>query len=157
VGWLCDMLSRVEGMSSETLAAGVTFTGGGLDDFAAGIDGRIGVNAGLQVGHCALRRWVMGDDAGARRARPEEVDSMRTLLRDSLAAGAVGFSSSQLDMHVDQHGQPVPSNLADRDELVGLAAVLSEFPNGVIEFIARTALDGHDEADRDLMLAMCAA
>jgi N-acyl-D-aspartate/D-glutamate deacylase len=157
VGWLCDMLSRVEGMSSETLAAGVSFAGGGLDEFAAGLDGLIGVNAGLQVGHCALRRWVMGDDAGTRRARSDEIDAMGTLLRDALSAGAVGFSSSQLDMHVDQHGSPVPSNLADRDELVALAAVLAEFDYGVIEFIARSALDGHDGADRELMIAMCEA
>src|SRR5215831_15291588 len=46
VGWLCDMLSRVEGMSPTTLAEGVGFAGGGMRDFASGIDGRIGVNVG---------------------------------------------------------------------------------------------------------------
>jgi len=157
VGWLCEMLSRVEGMSSTTLHAGVPFAGGGFEEFAAGIDGTIGVNAGLQVGHSALRRHVMGDDASVREAEPDEVEAMQQLLRAALAAGAVGFSSSQLDMHVDQHGGPVPSNLSAPEELVALASVLGEFPYGVIEFISRSNLEGHDEADRDLMLAMCAA
>ncbi len=157
VAWLCEMLSRVEGMSSETLAAGVTFAGGGIDAFASGLSGRIGVNAGLQVGHSALRRYVMGDEASGREAKPDEVSAMQALLRDALAGGAVGFSSSQLDMHVDQHGAPVPSNLATADELVALASVLAEFPYGAIEFISRTNLEGHDEADRSLMLAMCEA
>ena len=112
VAWLCDMLSRVEGMSPATLAEGVGFAGGGMNDFAAGIDGRIGVNVGLQVGHSALRRHVLGDDAGTRTATESEIDAMQDLLRTALDEGAVGFSSSQLDMHVDQHGNPVPSNLA---------------------------------------------
>jgi N-acyl-D-aspartate/D-glutamate deacylase len=157
VGWLCEMLSRVEGMSAETLAAGVTFDGGGIEAFASGLTGRIGVNVGLQAGHSAVRRYVMGDDASTREARPDEVSAMQELLRAALAGGAVGFSSSQLDMHVDHHGAPVPSNLATAEELVALASVLSEYPHGVIEFISRSNLEGHDEADRSLMLAMCAA
>ena len=155
--WLLEMLSRVEGMSPTTLAAGVPFRGGDFDDFAAGLEGRIGVNAGLQVGHSALRRAVMGDDASSRVATSDEIAAMQDLLRGALRAGAVGFSSSQLDMHVDQHGGPVPSNLASHDELVALASVLAEMPHGVIEFISRSNLEGHDDADRALMLAMCAA
>jgi N-acyl-D-aspartate/D-glutamate deacylase len=155
VAWLCDMLSRVEGMSPATLAEGVGYAGGGMNDFAAGIDGRIGVNVGLQVGHSALRRHVLGDDAGTRTATEAEISEMQDLLRVALDEGAVGFSSSQLDMHVDQHGNPVPSNLAAADELVALAAVFADRPHGVIEFISRSNLEGHDDDDRTLMLAMC--
>ena len=157
VGWLCEMLSRVEGMSPATLSAGVGFTGGGMSEFAAGIDGRTGVNVGLQVGHCALRRHVLGDDAGTRTATADEIVAMQELLRRALDEGAVGFSSSQLDLHVDQHGHPVPSNLASADELVALASVFADRAHGVIEFISRSNLEGHDDADRALMLAMCEA
>ena len=157
VAWLCDMLSRVEGMSPATLAEGVGFAGGGMNDFASGIDGRIGVNVGLQVGHCALRRHVLGDDAGTRTATASEITAMQDLLRVALDEGAVGFSSSQLEMHVDQHGNPVPSNLAAADELVALASVFADRSHGVIEFISRSNLEGHDDADRKLMLAMCEA
>jgi N-acyl-D-aspartate/D-glutamate deacylase len=157
VAWLCEMLSRVEGMSPATLAHGVGFAGGGMADFAAGFEGRIGVNVGLQVGHSALRRYVLGDDAGTRVATAPEVEAMQALLRAALDEGAVGFSSSQLDMHVDQHGNPVPSNLAAADELVALASVFADRPHGVIEFISRSNLEGYDDEDRRLMLAMCEA
>jgi len=157
VTWLCEMLSRVEGMSADTLAAGVTFRGGGLPDFARGLEGALGVNAAFQVGHSALRRYAMGDDAGTRRATTDEIGVMQKLLVDALDAGAVGFSSSQLEMHVDQHGQPVPSNVAAPEELVALASVFARRPHGVIEFISRTNLEGHDDGDRELMLAMCEA
>ena len=157
VGWLCDMLSRVEGMAPATLAEGVSFGGGGMREFAAGLDNRIGVNVGLQVGHSALRRHALGDDAGTRTATEAEIATMQELLRAALDEGAVGFSSSQLDMHVDQHGNPVPSNLASADELVALASVFADRAYGVLEFISRTNLEGHDDADRALMLAMCEA
>jgi N-acyl-D-aspartate/D-glutamate deacylase len=157
VPWLLRMLSRVEGMSAETLAAGVKFAGGGFAQFAAGIEGRLGVNAGLQVGHCAIRRAAMGDDASRRTATGEEIEAMQALLRAALAAGAVGFSSSQLDMHVDHDGNPVPSNLAAPEELVALASVLADEPSRVIQFISASNLHGHSERDRRLMLAMCEA
>src|SRR5258708_32581631 len=46
VGWLCEMLSRVEGMSSATLAAGVSFTGGGSEEVVCGRVGRVRVDGG---------------------------------------------------------------------------------------------------------------
>jgi N-acyl-D-aspartate/D-glutamate deacylase len=151
VPWLLRMLSRVEGMSPETLAAGVRFAGGGIGDFARGLEGRLGVSVGLQVGHSALRRHVLGKEAAERTARPEEIAAMCELLRAGLREGAIGFSSSQLDLHVDHEGWPVPSNLAAPDELLALAAVLAEFPGGAFEFLSRSNLGGHDEPDRELM------
>ena len=66
--------------------------------------------------------------------------------------GAIGFTSSQLELHVAHDGRGVPSNHAAPDELVALAGVLAEFGRGSIEFIPRTFLDGYDDADRDLVL-----
>jgi N-acyl-D-aspartate/D-glutamate deacylase len=157
VPWLLQMLSRVEGMSPEALAAGVHFAGGGVGALARGLEGRIGVNVGLQVGHSALRRHVMGKEASERPAHPREVAAMCVLLREGLREGAIGFSSSQLDLHVDHEGRPVPSNLAGPEELLALAAVLAEFPGGAMEFLSRSNLGGHDEGDRELMRALARA
>ena len=158
VPWMLKMLSRVEGMHPETLAVGATFTGGGYPEFAASLqDGGLGVNVGLQVGHSAVRRYVMGDEAVERVATAEEVAEMVVLVHDAMRHGAVGFTSSQLDMHVTHDGGPVPSNLAAPDELIALAGALADFPSGALEFISRTNLEGHSSDDRALMLAMCAA
>jgi N-acyl-D-aspartate/D-glutamate deacylase len=157
LGWLLQMLSRVEGMSAEGLAQGVTFGGGSFADFLAGLDGRVGVNVAANVGHCALRRWVMGDEASERAATDREVSAMCDLLRISMGEGAVGFTSSQLDLHVAHDGRPVPSNLAEPDELVALASVLAEGDRGAIEFIPRSFLTGYSDADRRLIRAMAAA
>src|ERR1039458_5007538 len=79
--WLLQMLSRVEGMSPEALGEAVTFSGGSFADYLSGFEGRIGVNVGASVGHCALRRYVMGDEASERLATDDEVAQMQELLR----------------------------------------------------------------------------
>jgi N-acyl-D-aspartate/D-glutamate deacylase len=154
VEWLLLMLSRVEGMSADALRAGVPFRGGSLGDFLAGLDGRLGVNVGANVGHCAIRRYVMGDEASERAATDEEIAQMRRLVRSAFDQGAIGFTSSQLELHVAHDGRGVPSNHARPDELIALAAVLRDVGRGSIEFIPRTFLNGYDEADRELVLSM---
>jgi N-acyl-D-aspartate/D-glutamate deacylase len=138
--WLLAMLSRVEGMSPD----GLTTRG-------------VGVNVAANVGHCALRRWVMGDEASERAATADEVAQMCALLSDAIADGAVGFTSSQLDLHVAHDGRPVPSNLAVPDELIALSATAGDAGAHAIEFIPRTFLPGYDDADRKLLLEMCRA
>ena len=66
VDWLAGMLSRVEGMSRAALREGLRFTGGGFGDYWRRFDRRLGVNVGSYVGHCAVRRFVMGGAASSR-------------------------------------------------------------------------------------------
>jgi N-acyl-D-aspartate/D-glutamate deacylase len=150
--WLAQMLSRVEGMSAECLAAGLRWQGGGFGQYLRALEGRIAVNMGAYVGHSAIRRHVMGDAASVRRATPDEVGAMQALVRQAMHEGAIGFSTSQLDIHVAHDGREVPSNHAAPEEIVALASVLAEFDHGAIEIIPRTFVEGYDEADRRLLL-----
>src|SRR5512143_327099 len=152
--WLAQMLSRVEGMSVETLSEGLRWRGGGFGDFWRRLDGRLGVNAGGYVGHSAVRRHVMGDEASHRPARADEIAHMQELVRQAMREGALGFSSSQLDIHVAHDGREVPSNFAAPEELIGLCAVLAEFGRGAVEFIPRSFVEGYNDADRQLIRAM---
>lgn len=151
VPWLAAMLSRVEGMSKDALARGFQFEGGTFRDFWQRLEGRLGVNAGGYVGHCAVRRWVLGDDASEREATPEEIEAMQQLVREAMHDGAVGFSTSQIDIHVGDDGREVPSNHATADEILALASVLAEFDHGAIEIIPRSFAEGYDEKDRQLL------
>jgi N-acyl-D-aspartate/D-glutamate deacylase len=149
--WLLEMLSRVEGMSAPALRQGVPFRGGTFGDFLGGLEGRVGVNVAAYVGHSAVRRYVMGDEASRRAATPEEISSMEKILRESLQAGAHGFSTSQIELHQAHDGRPVPSNLAGADEVIALCSVLAEFDRGAIEIIPRSFPEGYDERDRELL------
>jgi N-acyl-D-aspartate/D-glutamate deacylase len=154
VPWLAAMLSRVEGMSKSALAAGFRFGGGSFGDFWRRLDGRLGVNAGSYVGHCAVRRHVMGDAASERAATQAEVAAMQELVRAAMREGALGFSTSQLEIHADDQGRGVPCNHASPDEIVALCAVLAEFERGAIEFIPKSLASGYSAEDRALILEM---
>jgi N-acyl-D-aspartate/D-glutamate deacylase len=155
--WLAQMLSRVEGMAPEALSAGLRWQGGSFGDFWRGLEGRLGVNAGGYVGHSAVRRYVMGAAASERAARASEIAAMQALVRDAMRDGALGFSSSQLELHVAHDGRGVPSNFAEPEELVALATVLREFGRGSLEFIPASFLEGYSARDRETILAMARA
>ncbi len=152
--WLALMLSRVEGMSADALAAGLRWSGGSFGQYLHALDGRIAVNMGAYVGHSAVRRHVMGEAASERRATADEIAAMQALVRQAMHEGAIGFSTSQLDIHVAHDGREVPSNHAAPEEIVALAAVLAEFDHGAIEIIPRTFVDGYADADRTLLREM---
>jgi N-acyl-D-aspartate/D-glutamate deacylase len=152
--WLMRMLSRVEGMAPGALAAGLDWRGGSFGAFWSRLEPALGINAGGYVGHSALRRFVLGEAASERAASGTEVEAMKALLRESLAQGALGFSSSQLDIHVAHDGREVPSNFAAPAELIELAAVLREFPGASLEFIPRSFVEGYAPDDRATILEM---
>src|SRR4051812_44085847 len=156
--YLARLMARVEGIPLPAIEAGVPWSwsdfGGYLDRLDEG--GTAG-NAGFLVGHCALRRHVMGDAATGDAATEEEVTTMQALLQDALAAGAMGFSSSQAPTHNDGNGDPVPSRFASRDELVALASVLGPHAGTQLELIIPGCLNGFSDDEVDLMVDLCHA
>ncbi|MBW2286913.1 MAG: amidohydrolase family protein [Deltaproteobacteria bacterium] len=154
-GYLCEMLARVEGMPLEALQAGVPWDWSSFEEYLSRFDGRLGVNAGFLVGHSTLRRVVMGPDAVGKQATNEQIEAMCALLRESLAAGGMGFSSSNAPTHNDNAGNPVPSRFATRDEIVALAGVLADFPGTQLEFIPTVGF--FEEEHKALMTDMSVA
>jgi N-acyl-D-aspartate/D-glutamate deacylase len=132
--YLMRMLSRVEGMPLESLAAGVPWDWQTFGEYLDRLDGTLAVNAGFLVGHSALRRVAMGDRSH-EPATDDDVATMCRTLGESLAAGGLGFSSSQAPTHNDGDGEPVPSRAATRDELVALSKVVGDHPGTTLEFI----------------------
>jgi len=60
---------------------------------------------------------------------------MQKLLRESLAAGGMGFSSAISPRHFDGDGQTVPSVHASREELIRLAGTIKDYEGTALEFL----------------------
>ncbi|PCH52618.1 MAG: aminoacylase [Cellvibrionales bacterium] len=132
--YLMRLLAKVEGMPLASLQEGVPWNWDSFGSYLAMLDGKMAINIGFMVGHSAIRRVVMGEDSG-KPATPEQLETMKDLLKTSLAEGGMGFSSSQSTTHNDGNGEPVPSRAADNHELIELASCLKEHPGTLLEFI----------------------
>ncbi len=146
------MMAKVEGMPLEALAKGVDWTWTSMEGYLERLDGSLGVNAAFLVGHCALRRKVMGADAVGNEASPEQVEAMKALLSESIEAGALGFSTTRARTHSDGDGEPVASRWATEDELFQLASVVSEHEGTTLEFASDGCLDGFEDDEVDFMI-----
>ncbi len=133
--YLLAMLSKVEGMPLTSLEAAVKPTWTSFGGYLDTIDGKLAVNTAFMVGHSALRRTVMGGRAVGHEATPEEIEAMRALLRQSLAEGGCGFSTTDSASHMDHEGNPVPSRWATDEEYLTLAAELRDFPGTWLELL----------------------
>ncbi len=150
-GYLARMMSRVEGIPLAALEQGLAWDWVGFGDYLARLEGAgTSVNAGFLAGHSALRRAVMGDATG-EPATEAQIAAMVALLHDALAAGALGFSSSQAPTHNDGEGNPVPSRAASRAELVALAAAVRDHPGTQLELIVAGCLNGFTPDEVDLL------
>jgi N-acyl-D-amino-acid deacylase len=128
-------LENVEDMDVATLEAGIPWDFSTFPEYFASVESRgLGLNFTAYIGHTALRLFVMGDDAYERVATAEEIAQMQTVVREAMAAGAVGFATSLSPTHRGADGKPVPSRFADREELEALLGTLGETGRGVAAF-----------------------
>src|SRR5205807_8797706 len=98
----------------------------------------VGPNVAAFIGHSAVRYRVMGRAAVERAATQEECARMAVLVREGMAAGAIGWSTSLSPTHFFGDGTPAPSRLADEAELLALARALREVGRGVIELAPKS-------------------
>ena len=124
--YLRRMMAKVEGMPLPALETGVPWSWRSFGEYLDAVDNRVGLNVGFLVGHCALRRNVMGADAIGNEATPEQLAAMTRLLEESIAAGGLGFSTTLSFTHSDGDGQPVGSRWASNEEVLALCRAVSQ-------------------------------
>lgn len=119
------MFQQIEEMPPEAFTTAFEWTWEDFKGYREAIEKGLSINVAPLVGHSVIRLWVMGPAAQERAANDDEIKAMQELLRECLQAGAIGLSTSFVD--VDENGRPVPSRFAQFEELDALSAVLGEF------------------------------
>jgi N-acyl-D-aspartate/D-glutamate deacylase len=140
---LVGMFNQIEEMPHKAFEEGVEWNWETFDEFVSRIEKDLTINVAPLVGHSVLRLWVMGDASMQGPANETQIEAMKDLLDQCLSAGAIGLSTSFVDM--DERLQPVPSRYSDTHELAALCDVLAEH-NKILQVV-------HEFYDTDLTLA----
>src|SRR5680860_5183 len=155
--YLRRMMAKVEGMPLPALETGIEWDWETFAGYLDRLDGNIGVNAGFLVGHCALRRYVMGDESVGNEASPDQLNAMVELLHQSIEAGGLGFSTTLSYTHSDGDGEPVPSRWATHNEVLALCAAVRDHEGTTLEAIVDGCLDQFSDDEIELLVAMSVA
>jgi N-acyl-D-aspartate/D-glutamate deacylase len=133
--WLIELMEGVEDIPGTAISEGMQW---GWESFPEYLDAleRMprAIDVGAQVPHAALRAYVMRGRLHDH-ATPDDLDAMRGLLRDSLRAGALGFSTGRTAGHRDVRGEPVPGTFAPDTEVAAMLEVMHEEARGVLQLV----------------------
>ena len=135
------LLLYVEGMPIDTLRAGIRWSWESFPEYLDALEQQgVGPNVAAFVGLSAVRFAAMEGAAVERAARPDEIARMQAIVREAIAAGAIGWSTSLSPTHFFGDGTPAPTRFSGEDELLALAEVSREFSHGVIEIAPKSLL-----------------
>lgn len=155
--YLRKMMAKVEGMPLAALENGTDWSWETFAQYLGRLEGNISVNAGFLVGHCAIRRYVMGPAAVGAEASDEHIAGMRVELAKSIESGALGFSFTNSTSHSDGDGEPVASRWATHDELIALCEEVGLHEGTTLEGIVPGCLDRFADDEIELLGLMSAA
>ena len=130
---LVKMFEKIEDIKEATFDAAVPFTWESFGDYMNHVRPGLGINVGALVGHSALRFYVMGKASQERVATDDEIAAMCALLEQAMADGAMGLSTSYVD--IDEDNQPVPSRFADMREKIALCQAMAKSGRGVLQTV----------------------
>ncbi len=135
-------LERAEDISPAAMAAGIKWTWETFPEYLDTIENLPkGINYSAYLGHSALRTYVMGERAFHEQATPQDIERMKREVRDSIRAGAMGFTTSRSQSHRTPQGDPVASRLANWDEVRQLVGAMGEMNAGIFEIASENPLD----------------
>jgi len=127
-------LVNVESIPFEVLSKGVTWD---WESFPSYLDAAAKRGSSINLGFIApltpFRHNVMGEESMDRAATVEETAQITALLREAVAAGALGFSTTIGRQHIGYRGRPLACRLASRDELKSYCNALRDLGKGAIE------------------------
>jgi N-acyl-D-amino-acid deacylase len=125
--WYLEFFAAAETIPLSAIHQGVNFTWESIAGYLDALGQRRGINVGALIGHSGVRRYVMGEASSQRaEATPEELETMRRLVREGMLAGALGFSTAPT-------GRGDPAGVAKDAERLALGSVLGELGTGIFQ------------------------
>jgi len=134
---LIRLMEGVEDIPGVVMAEGLSWDWQTFPEYLAALAARPrDIDVACLLPHSPLRVWVMGDRALAREAATAaDLVEMRRIADEAIAAGAIGFATSRLNIHRTKAGELIPTYGADLDELKAIAGALTDAGQGVLQAV----------------------
>jgi N-acyl-D-amino-acid deacylase len=127
-------LVTVEAIPFDVLSRGLTWDWETFPQYMDAASHRgSAINLAFAAPLTPFRHYVMGEESMERAARADEIGRISELLREAIAAGAFGFTTTILPQHIGYRGRPLACRLASSEELAAYARVLRALGKGTIE------------------------
>jgi len=130
---IISMFAVIEDIKKPTFDAAVPFSWETFGEYLDFIRPKLGINVGALIGHSAIRMYVMGAASQQRIATDAEIETMCAIVEAAMAEGALGISSSYVD--IDENMQPVPSRYADLREKIALCKAMAKSGRGMWQVV----------------------
>lgn len=125
--FLASMMETVEDIPQEAIMTGLSWNWEHYGEYLDELDKLDpAINVAGMIGHCALRYYVMGERSVDEQPTEAEKAEMAEIVKQAVADGAVGFSTSRFLGHYIPDGRHVPGTHAKHDELEEIAKVVGE-------------------------------
>ncbi len=136
--FLIELMEGVEDIPGAALSEGIDWQWESFPEYLDALDAMPrAIDVATQVPHGAIRAYVMGERCNTDYAPTQaEVDAMAALVRDGVAAGALGFSSSKTLLHKDIHGEYMPGTFSGNEEMLALGLGMKGLDNAVFELVS---------------------
>jgi len=133
--FLIGLMEGVEDIPGTALSEGIRWSWESFPQYLDALERMPRVlDVGTQIPHGALRAYVMGErGAHNEEATDEDIARMAALVREAIAAGALGFSTSRTMLHRAKNKEVVPGTFASEAELLGIGRALRAAGHGVFE------------------------
>src|SRR5262249_431942 len=134
---LIRLMEGVEDIPHPVLADGLPWTWESYPEYLAFLAGRrYDMDVSGYLPHGPLRAYLIGRRGIDREpATSADLDAMGRLVREAMAAGAMGFSTSRTLVHRSSDGNLTPMFDAAEEELTALARALGDSGRGAMEVV----------------------
>jgi N-acyl-D-aspartate/D-glutamate deacylase len=150
--YLIGLFAATEEIPKGALEAFAPLPWESFPEYLDKIEGTLGINAIVQVGHSAVRRFVMGEDALDRAATPEEIAEMVRVVEEAMDAGAAGVSSSHAPHQRGEQGEHIPTYYSTHAEILALADAVKRKGRQLVSINPATKRDGLSDEDRAFLV-----
>jgi len=136
--FLIELMEGVEDIPGTALAEGIDWQWESFPEYLDAIERKPrAIDVGAHIPHGAVRAYVLGERCNTDYVpNATEIAEMAKLVREGVAAGALGFSTSRTLLHKDVKGVHVPGTFAGSDEMLALGLAMKGLSHGVYEMVS---------------------